>query len=140
MPLSPQYIAGFFDGEGCIVIKRQISKSGGVNHTLRVSIPQVNPVVVRELYATYGGNLCVSRHKSRRDIHRWQVDCKKAVNFLVDVLPYLVNKKVEAELAIQFQETKQVNMYRRPVDLATIQIRDAMRERLSALKWVEWVN
>jgi hypothetical protein len=95
------YLAGFFDGEGCICISKG---------TLSVAIAQVAPEMLYFIRAHYGGCI-VTLHKSAKnpkwhDAEQWTAKTRGARMFLLDILPYLVIKKEEAEKAIEHQEYK----------------------------------
>jgi len=109
MKLSPQYIAGFLDGEGYISILKLRRKSarGGIWYqaVIKVSQREKDAKVLEYIQETYGGvingrriytdNSCPSITldiKNRKDIQR----------MLADLLPYLIVKKKQAELLIEF--------------------------------------
>jgi len=96
------YIAGFFDGEGCIYI----GKSGGWHH-LRVTASQANEWIITWLKFSFGGSVnkmtCETGYRQR---WQWHAEGSNAYEFLTSILPYIKLKKAEAELAIQFQEAR----------------------------------
>jgi hypothetical protein len=85
------YAAGFFDGEGSIVM----SLLKGQYLRLEVTCSQ-NTITVLNLFkrmfggGVYGNDKC----------YQWKVFGKKGVDFLHVVLPYLVVKNAEAQEAI----------------------------------------
>ena len=97
--ISPQYVAGFLDGEGTIGLAQK--KSGFV---LRVSIGNTHLGVLEAIQAEYGGNIYYPKPiVGRLQMHEWRIAYKKALNFLEIVLPYLIVKRPQAELAIQIK-------------------------------------
>lgn len=136
-----EYIAGFFDGEGCITIKRNVSRNGSISHILRVGAVQCNPAPIYRIQAIYGGNICWRKATLRqRSTARWQIDCEKAARFLEDILPFLIVKRAEAELALEFHRTMNRSMFRPKLDPAISAMRENYKERLSALKRIDWLQ
>lgn len=110
-PEQLAYWAGFFDGEGCVRCNHAQSNVGrnrsGNGIQFGVSVCQCSPIVVRELHDEYGGGL--RTEKGRKSQHRtkwvWQACGTNAERFLRDILPYLREKKEEAELALEVYKT-----------------------------------
>lgn len=102
------YIAGFFEGEGCIYL----GKSCGWHH-LRVTASQANEWIIAWLKFCFGGSVnrmtCEVGHRQR---WQWHAVGNNAYMFLVSVFPYLRLKKAEAELAIKFQEARRGRGFR----------------------------
>ena len=91
--ISPEYLAGFIDGEGCIRI------NGG--STPYVSVTNKSLPVLLAIQAVYGGNVrhCGSgafRHETTGD---------RALHILRSIQPYLREKLPQAELVLRFRET-----------------------------------
>ena len=116
------YTAGFFDGEGCINIARYY-KRGRPYHTLAVIFTNTNFDVLRWLQARWGGKIY---HPAPPTNPRWRLhgnlrfSAGPARPLLLAMLPHLIIKKSEAEIALQFMEAKSVNRGRQgdPVALA----------------------
>jgi len=102
------YAAGILDGEGCICITKQRSDrhhKRGYEMKLLVSIGNTDFSLLEWLRARFGGSI-YSYSKSgngRKPIGQWHLDSRKAIPFLKAVLPYLVIKQAQAELALDFQ-------------------------------------
>lgn len=93
--LTPQYIAGFFDGEGSITVTKDLA--------LQVVVSQSSELVLTAIARYFGcGSVC--KHKPRRGHKvcyslRW---CgKNAEKVLVALSEFLVVKKAQAELGIK---------------------------------------
>lgn len=97
------YIAGIVDGEGCIGLTRMKQ----TRIVMRVSVAMTDKIIPEWLDAEFGGTLSVRNTrpgwKTRYD---WNIYSQKALVFLKQVLPFLVIKKGQAELAITFQEAR----------------------------------
>lgn len=90
------YVAGFFDGEGCI----QIPCNERGNYTLRINVCQKSEAVLQYIRSRLGGE--ISNGKGVKILY-WHGS--NAVPVLEQILPWLVVKKSQAELAIEFGHT-----------------------------------
>lgn len=112
--LSNEYIAGFFDGEGCIHLTP--------NGQCRIYVTQKNPEILYLIQAQFGGG--VNRNG---DCYHLQLTKKELMlTFLRAIQPYSVVKRGKVEIAIQFVELSQSNQSRKqgmggkylPVDMS----------------------
>lgn len=90
------YIAGFFDGEGCISV--HFASAEHKNTILRASITQNVPEPLEMIQELFGGSLCRTNKKAIQ----LSINGKKAHIFLETILPYLTVKREQALVAIQF--------------------------------------
>ncbi len=88
--LTPEYLAGLFDGEGCFRF----------NHTPTVEMCMSYPEILRDIQEEYGGNLttCPPTRLTRKALYRWYVVGPSAIRLVEDVLPYLREKAPQAFL------------------------------------------
>lgn len=103
------WAAGVLDGEGSIQIRRE-----NLGHTLGVSVGQSGndgiPEMLLRLREMYGGSIHENRStRSTTDAVRkphyvWGIVARQAEACLRSVLPYLVAKKEQAEIAIEYRE------------------------------------
>lgn len=102
------YMAGFFDGEGCVVMGRR--PSGGYTLTISVNQSVKSADVLYWMQQTTGVGSNVVRHREPDSTHaaamRWQLNSDAAEELLRQMLPHLKVKKPQAELAIAFQERR----------------------------------
>jgi len=100
------YYAGFFDGEGCIMISKK--RASRPCRALSVVITNTRVSVLEDIKGIFGGGLFKVRRgkESYKDKWMWSIGGKKAVAFLTKIYPYLRLKKKEAELAFEFQRGK----------------------------------
>lgn len=103
------YLAGFFDGEGCIrVAVNRASVSNGKNPIYRLVMLVNQRTDHREplelLQETFGGNLNDMRNGTERNAptSSWQLGGRKAEAALEQMLPYLRVKHVHARAALAF--------------------------------------
>jgi len=105
--LSDEYVAGLFDGEGCVYCQRQWIKGKYEKYPrvhIQVSVTNQNLEVLRLLEEWFGGG--TTRKAKKSDCFHWRVTGKSdLLKFLKTVRPYLVIKRFEVEQAIKFSET-----------------------------------
>lgn len=98
MSLSNEYIAGFFDGEGSIMIEPTH------NYFLKVSIGNNNKEILEEIQKIFCGTISLAkRYDNNKNSYIWVVKCKKAENFLKDILPFLKIKQEHAILGLELR-------------------------------------
>jgi len=106
MTFTDSYLAGFFDGEGCI----GLYKNGGKSFHLRIQLVQNESRIVTDMFqqlqARFGGNFRGHRSASGRSKYNLQLNSDKAVCFLTAIQPYLRLKRLEAELAILWHASR----------------------------------
>ena len=120
------YCAGFIDGEGCISIVKtdQRKKSNNVEYYysrgfrlfLNMSITD-STKSLDYLVGALGGKTYVHARKTNmnRQVFSWYCDGNRALTAIKKILPYLIIKKQEAILGIEFQNhinRNKVNTYR----------------------------
>ena len=99
------YIAGFFDGEGCVHIggRRQ-----NTSYNLEVSISNTDKDILLWIQSIYGGYIKdvkkVKEHHTQ--CYNWRIVSNQAAKFLESILPFLNIKKFQAGVAIAFQGLK----------------------------------
>ena len=133
------YIAGLFDGEGCIHISRIKSSkhTHGLRHQLTVDMCMANPFLPELFQFHFGGQYGTKKvpddHKSQ---WRWRTSSHIASEFLKTILPYLKIKRDEALLAVEFQERIELHGRgsSRPVTDGEFAVREAQYILLRNLK------
>ena len=98
--IDERYAAGFFDGEGCIHIARNV----------RVILSGCFvPGLLERFVERWGGKVSSavwSKNTCRPGV-RWEITGPKAARFLDDVFPHLIEKRKQAELAREYLAYKQ---------------------------------
>jgi len=102
------YAAGIVDGEGSICILRQQNKrevGQDWYYILRLCVKMCDGKVIDYLHGNFGGTVCFREKEVGQNYcqYDWHVGGKRAVEVLKKMLPFLVGKKEQAELAIRFQ-------------------------------------
>lgn len=105
--LSLEYIAGFFDGEGCVDIRYRTTHNGRYNRfELRCTISQVYRKPLDMIQEIFGGSISPRRNKA---IHYYVVTGGLANKFLEAIRPFLIVKADEADTALDFYKIMQIS-------------------------------
>ena len=107
------YAAGFFDGEGCVMIWRstggQVDTAGRRHHRLVISVSQTHIGPLEWLMKRFGGTISFTKTTPDRpnfkDKWTWVLSNKRAAEFLRIIQPYLVLKAERVVIALKFQDT-----------------------------------
>jgi hypothetical protein len=103
------WAAGFFDGEGCVLV--EISKEKrclhGFRTALHVNVTQTSLPCLELFLNKFGGVIVTSKAKTPNGNrwavqHRWGVKNKNAVPFLKAIYPYAVVKKTQVAAALKY--------------------------------------
>lgn len=99
------YAAGFFDGEGCILLRRhQMRRCRSKLFTMTVGICQDDPQPLVWMQNRWGGFVRPRLIRSSgRTAHDLFLHSEYAAVFLRDVLPYLIVKRDQATLALELR-------------------------------------
>ena len=88
------YVAGFFDGEGCI----SIGKNGSVE--LRI-VNTAKNVLIR-LQKLFGGSITNRTQKANKTQYAYSFYGEKAIEFIILIKPYLIEKLPQAETILEY--------------------------------------
>ncbi len=111
------WVAGFFDGEGSIVIQRHKKYRNHKRYIIFELVVQVNntfPEVIYLLQRWFGGS--VHKRKIQQQFphwkpqYQWKVGSLQAHQFIKAIYPYAKVKKGQIELALKFRKTKKKRM------------------------------
>lgn len=94
------YLAGFFDGEGCVGVYQTKNRWG--KQQVRVSIAQIDPRPIELFASVFGGNIGIQKSKpGYRNLFRVQYTGGKAKDVLANLYPYLTVKREKAAEALE---------------------------------------
>ena len=98
------YVAGFFDGEGCVHIHKRCYPPGKVYYALLVTISNSKSKPLEYIKDIFGGSLRQDQDKrpNRSLMYELRLNGEKAGQLLSAVLPYLKVKGDVAKLGIEF--------------------------------------
>ncbi len=138
MTPNVRWLAGFFDGEGSINISAHPSRPGSSpNHQLRLDVANTDRGAVEAFREAFGGFIIEKVAIPMRKLcFHWQASTSIADRALRRMYPFLVVKKVEAEIAFQFQEYRTITDGSRlgkvRLNPEVIKRRDSYRKQLIA--------
>lgn len=96
--VTPQWAAGFFDGEGTVDIRVRRTHGGKyIRFEMRCQIAQRERHALDLIAAVYGGSV----HFNGR-CHAWVASSQVAVRFLRDIAPHLICKAAQADVALRY--------------------------------------
>ncbi len=112
MQLSSEYLAGFFDGEGCVRIERvKVKNRHGVYrdfHQYRavVKIAQGSRKVLDLIRDQFGGGCLTSQDRDARCMRVYSLEFRgpRAERFIRLIEPHSIVKQPELQLALMFIE------------------------------------
>lgn len=96
------YIAGFFDGEGCVRLKH--ANQRGNSFYVIAHLTNTNLATLQQVQDLFGGAIRKQEKGPNKTIFNWSLSSTEAVDFLRTLSPFLQEKKEQALLAIKFQE------------------------------------
>jgi hypothetical protein len=123
------WAAGFFDGEGYIVSPKR-NHNGYSSNYIRIGINHVDPRPLQKFQQLLGGSLREDKtvYGNRKVRWVWSISCNGAKEVLVKLRPYLINKDIVADIALQFLETISPN--KKQLSAEVIQFRQDCAARL----------
>ena len=106
------YAAGFFDGEGSIstTIKKKIRTETGkmrVISQFRIAVSQTDPRPLSILKQLWSGRIRPIKRDDKlyyKPKFTWRISGNRVVLALTEMLPYLIVKREQAELALELRK------------------------------------
>lgn len=107
-PLSLEYVAGLFDGEGCISIYRveHPKDHQRAKYQLQVAIVMREGWLLEQIQRQWGGSLRRedrSHLPNQAPVTRWRLGDRLATEFLRTLEPHLRAKREQAFIALHFR-------------------------------------
>lgn len=102
------YMAGMFDGEGSVNIEVQAPRENRKYHyySLRMIVINTNKDLMEWLVKTFGGKYSERKKiEGRKLCYRWAKCSREAAEILQACLPYMIVKKPQAEIFVEFMHT-----------------------------------
>ena len=128
-----QYIAGFFDAEGCVYIHKS-------NFMLRIIIGQTNKDVLNFIQNYFGGKIRKKTNIQQTDGYKrkqswtWELTSKNTTYFMECIKPYILEKKEQIEVAIKYQIHDLIMHTTTKLSVDEISTREKYRVKLVMLK------
>jgi hypothetical protein len=108
-PQTLAYLAGVMDGEGCISIRRTKARPNGglsTRYSVSVTVGNTNRDLIAVLVSAFGVGSVTYRYATRRKraCYLWALSSGGAQTVLEALLPYLVIKRQQAAVVLEFIE------------------------------------
>lgn len=111
--MTPEYTAGFLDGEGHITILNRNRASGYSSYGIHVGFTNRSLSVLLALQKAWGGTIFQKKRHSSRHSQTYELRIGKRAEvgrLLESVLPHLLIKQKQAELGLEFLKLGRVRM------------------------------
>jgi hypothetical protein len=103
------WVAGFFDGEGSVIVEysKSAKSARGWRTRLLATVTQTSTPCLELIQSKLGGTVKVSDHRTA-ETRRWAVQYvlaysnQEAYDFLKAISPYVVVKKEQVDLALKY--------------------------------------
>ena len=152
MKLSIEYLAGLFDGEGCVFVQRMDRVGRGVRipqHMVWARLNMCHRPLIEMLAEQLDASIIVHKKDLKNPRHRRAYEVSlygnKAADFLRSVYEFLVIKKEEARLAIELQD--HLNRYKGKLPNMPIEhiepliaYREIIRLQVKAIKTASFIG
>lgn len=132
--ITPEYIAGFFDGEGSInafVTSRDVRTIG---LQVRLCQRQRDDLPLRWCHERYGGWLHTNWRRgdsTRAPVTQWVIRGLPIVSFLTDIEPFAIVKQPQISVGLMFMTTH--GQHGRKLDANALYLRALCRRELLRL-------
>ncbi len=105
------WAAGFIDGEGCIGIWKRKDRP---SYRFHIQVENTDFRPLNKLCSMFGGSVWTSKRvKKFKTLYGWKIEGQKAAQVLNLVFPYLIVKKEQAEVAIEYANYRWSSEYKR---------------------------
>lgn len=133
MAPSLSYFAGFFDGEGSVLIRFDRRCN---SYILKVTVTNCALAPLEAMQSRWGG--CLVHVKGRKSHHsgwtEWQLQGGKAEPFLRAIRPYVLIKGQQIDLGLKLLSTRHWVGKGHRLTPETLAIRAALKEELHSIK------
>lgn len=101
------YVAGLFDGEGCVNVTEVKPKKGRHSPSFQTlaQISNNDREVLNWVQSLFGGTITSNNVRRQRVTFTWRVYHKRAKEFLEIIFPYLRIKEQQAQLLIELENS-----------------------------------
>ena len=99
------YIAGVFDGEGCVRLKK--ANKDGHSYYLIAHITNSDNRMLKFVEERFGGKIYFQERTPNKKVCQWFITCGEAEAFLKTIQNFLVIKGEQVAVALKFHEIKE---------------------------------
>jgi hypothetical protein len=127
------YAAGYIDGDGCIYLGKTIQKPKLITvYEYSIQTVSVKKPVLDHFKSIFGGHIRLKPFKKRhKDAFCWTIKGNIAVQFAQQIFPYLIDKKYQCSLLIEFSQLITRNNFRTVED-------SVVNKRNDLIKSIRW--
>ncbi len=119
--ISPEYLAGFFDGEGTFWLGQQRStKNGRLYGSFAIMLSQSGDdgySLLLRIQEEYGGkiyeHLKPGQHGATKSAYKLYWSRKEGIKLIVLLLPFLILKKEQAQKVLTYAERETIGQHRK---------------------------
>jgi len=127
------YLAGIVDGEGCINIVKY-HKDNRYRYRLQLRVINTCKELVDWVEERFGGYITSRQRPNLKVVYEWYIADKAAELLLYDMLDYLIVKRQQAYIALDFRATYGRVCYKQGgLSQEVIDMRDAQKDAISNL-------
>jgi hypothetical protein len=133
--MTPQWLAGFFDGDGHVSISRfKTAQMGKPYLRLKCTFTGTNLLTMTFIASKcgFGGPYWKKAAKYKSKVYELDICGKKAEPFLRMILPYVIIRRKQVELALEFASIMHVGSGCRPSE-QVLERAIAIRNEISGL-------
>jgi hypothetical protein len=140
LELDFAWAAGFLDGEGCFSLVKANTNSHPATKRPMVSASQINRAPLDKLVYLFGSIVRNNRVNSRGiQIYQWHLTKAEELKPMLEcVIPFLVNKKREAEIVLEY--AKWVKRRGRGADGYLVYSLEEIRARLELIEEMQGIR
>ena len=129
MIITEQYLAGFFDGEGCV----NCSKGRNDVPHVMISISGTCKKLLEEISKKYGGKVYIKNKYKDHHTQAYSWHVSKYREFVEDILPFTNIKTEQLKCALDFLETVDKHVTRKGLTKETLNKRVQIMNRIKEL-------
>lgn len=125
------YVAGLFDGEGCI----NFTNSNNDVTYLRVLVSNTNYEILKYLQDTFGGSISELKKASPKwkQGYQWSLNWAAALAFVDKIRPWLKIKQKQAQVVYAFAELKKVQRKKKISQEKYLEALELLKQQLTTL-------
>lgn len=144
-------LAAYVDGEGTIMIGKTVTKTcrQNPNYVLTLIVANTDPRLMCWLHDLFGGYSTYSHSASsrlaqqyrvvkRKVCFSWRQHEERAAEIIRHILPYLIMKKDQAELALAYRELRKMGSKGRRLTSVDLEMREDLRLKMRSLNSGDW--
>ena len=95
------WVAGLFDGEGCVSIVINPDIGGRAHHGLQCTIAMTSEETILKVQELFGGHVYYKRQLLKKPVWTWRINSIKAIPFLRSIRPFSVTKRLQIDIALE---------------------------------------